>query len=352
MTIRTFFILLLVVLIGMGLAFWLWPREQKSVAPSITRQAIPAPPPVATPAPETQATNQVPPVDIPNIPGHPLTPQDKQNISQIYWMTHIPISFYGKVIDQNKEPVVDADITYSAADRYFASGDKYKGSSDENGLFSITGIYGMGVSVEVKKDGYYQLGEKSMRGFHAGSNEMPTQNNPAIFELRKKGLTEHLIVSGAGSSLQRDGTPVQVDLINGRTFHVTNGDLQVQAWINDKADSPDSPEARVHYDWRCKITMLGGGIQPRTGGEFDFVAPTDDYQPSAEIVMPANADRWQFWVKQSYFIKLANGDYGRIDCSMSAGRVYEAHAFGITAYINPTPGHTNLEYDPKQKANP
>ena len=285
----------------------------------------------------------VPAVNLPNIPGHPLADQDKQNISKIIHVFSAPISFWGKVIDQDKQPVEGANIHYEAIDHYFGPSSAYQGSSDENGLFSINGIGGAGLYVRVSKDGYYELGVKSMRGFHTGSNDMPSPDNPAIFELRKRGPTEFLIVKGIGHKIARDGTPIQINLTTGEIYNVTNGDIQVQAWTNDASVTINSGQ---HYDWRCKITVPGGGLQPRTG-QFSFEAPTDGYQPSDEIDMPANSDQWRQQAQRSYFLQLANGDYARIDFQMVAGG---DHFFTINSYLNPTQGHRNLEYDPNQTA--
>jgi hypothetical protein len=92
--------------------------------------------------------------------------------------------------------------------------------------------------------------------------------------------------------------------------------------------------------------VTGGGLQPRTG-EFDFVAPTDGYQGNDVLDMPASATPWSKQMSREYFLKLANGDYARISFTMRAGG---AHFFSITSYLNPVPGHTNLEYDPNQTA--
>jgi hypothetical protein len=334
---------LVVAFIGIGLAFWLWPHALPAAALKATPIVAMAPssPPVG---PSFSTPNSsAPAVNIPNIPGHPLAEHDKQSISKIITVFSAPISFWGKVIDQNKQPVEGANIHYEAIDHYFGQSTAYQGSSDHDGLFSINGIGGAGLYVRVSKDGYYQLGEKSMRGFHTGSNDMPSRDNPVIFELRKRGETEQIIMIQKIVKIPRNGTPTSMSLTTGQTFNVQQGDIQVQAWTNDASVPVNSGR---HYDWRCKITVSGGGLQSRIG-QFDFEAPTDGYQPSNEIDMPANADQWRQQVQKSYFVQLGNGDFARIDFQMIAGG---DHFFTITSYLNPTPGHRNLEYDPNQTA--
>ena len=108
---------------------------------------------------------------------------------------------------------------------------------------------------------------------------------------------------------------------------MTNGDIQVQAWTNDQAIPSNSNQP---YDWRCTITVPGGGIQPRTDSE-DFTAPDNGYQPSNEIDMPASSQQWSPRASQSYFLQLGNGEYARIDFTMAAGG---DHFFSITSYLN------------------
>lgn len=51
------------------------------------------------------------------------------------WLT--PIEFYGKVVDQNGQPVVGAEIDFGTNDLSPTGSSNYKGASDTNGLFSI-----------------------------------------------------------------------------------------------------------------------------------------------------------------------------------------------------------------------
>jgi hypothetical protein len=120
--------------------------------------------------------------------------------------------------------------------------------------------------------------------------------------------------------------------------------LQVQSWTQNQNIPPGSNQ---HYDWRCVITVPGGGIQPRTGDEFDFTAPEDGYQPSDNITMSATDPKWTDSQSREYFLQLANGEYARISFTMAAGG---DHFFRITSYLNPTSGHRNLEYNPNQTA--
>jgi hypothetical protein len=232
----------------------------------------------------------------------------------------------------------------TAADHFLGDGSKYEQTSDENGLFSISGIHGMGLVVTVTKKGYYFLPQSNASfGYAHGAGELPPHtdpNDPAVFILRKMGETESLIMINKDIEISRTGTPVFMDLHTGRTYGLTNGDVQVQSWTHDKEVPPNQK-----YDWRCQITVPGGGLQPRTG-DFDFTAPEDGYQPSDEIDMSASDPKWKSSESREYFLKLPNGEFARISFTMGAGGY---NTFDIISYLNPQPEHRNLEYDPNQQ---
>lgn len=262
-----------------------------------------------------------------------------------------PISFYGKVVDTDGNPIADASVSISMVDTP-GPGEghtKLQKKSDSNGMFSVSG-HGLGLVVMVSKDGYYQT-DKSSGNFGYSSvggktNPHPNPNDPAIFVLKKRGQTEPLIVTQGSVKIATDGSSRQMSLTTGHTWIVPKGDIVVQAWVQNQGIPVNSNKP---YDWRCVITVPGGGIQAQTGGAFDFTAPESGYQSSDVIDMPATAKSWDQTASRSYFLKLANGDYARMDFTMIAGG---DKFFTITAYLNPQPGHTNLEYDSDQATQP
>jgi hypothetical protein len=268
--------------------------------------------------------------------------QVKREEDMIHALMQTPITFCGKVVDEKGSPIAGAKATLYPADNDNTSGpgSKYERTSDGNGLFSITGIHGLGLAVDVSKEGYYQLHQsRGNFGYATGTGEMPPHrdsNNPAIFVLRKMGETEALIVAKKEVSLARDGTPGHMDFQTGNTGQGTGGDIQVAVW------STDTPGTRQRYDWRCEITVPGGGLIRRSEG-FNFEAPADGYQSEETIDMPASTPNWSDLFNQEYFVQLPSGQYARIEFRLAAGGY---NFFNITSYLNPTPGDRNLEYDP------
>jgi hypothetical protein len=338
---RFFIFAAVVLLVGVAVVFWLMPT---SAPPSITTvhdSSSPTPQPVASVTP-TQQPEAVPiePV-LPNPPVKNLPDTNQQRAYLTAFLT--PISFWGKVVDQDGAPVPGATISFGANDHPnpMGGGSNHSRTSDANGLFSIAGIHGVSLFVKVSKEGYYQLSE-SQAGFDYvirgnSSLPLPSASKPALFVLKKKGEAAKLAVKGFRVSIPKDGTPVEIDLETGRMVPAGKGDVRVEAWTQDQAK-----DAQGHYDWRCQISVPGGGVLARKD-RFEFEAPAEGYNPSDEIVMTKTAERWQKDVEKDYFVKAGDNLFARLTLRFSTGG---AHYVRGTVYLNPQPGSRNLEYDP------
>src|SRR3954467_8881460 len=76
-------------------------------------------------------------------------------IGRVESSLHTPISFYGKVIDQNGEPVASANVRFGVIDQFDAEGSHYEAKSNDQGEFTISGIHGAVLTVGTWKDGFY-----------------------------------------------------------------------------------------------------------------------------------------------------------------------------------------------------
>ena len=327
MTRRRIILLLAVVLLMLGL-WWLLRVPQPEPSPQVVAGPGASTSPAATgasPAPQTEAELR------------------QKAVAMIEKIFDTPIAFYGRVVDQNGDPVPDADVGYTAADRFNASGSQYTGKSDAAGYFQITRIKGGGLLVGVGKHGYYPVEGKSSQNFGYGMGAdstrkpPPTKDNPAVFVLHKMGATEPLIRVEKNARIPKDGTPVTVDLMTGRLS--PNGNLRVEAWTA-------APESGRKFTWRCRVTVPGGGLVERKG-QFDFEAPEDGYEESVDLGMPHDAEEWTSDQQRDYFVKLPDGRFARVNFRMIAGG---NHYFVMESFLNPKPGSRNLEYDPKQSA--
>lgn len=316
----------------------IWFRQNRQSASNrITVNTFsPTVPQQATPSPAA-TVRQTPEVALPSELAATLPERDKRNIGKILQAFKAPITFYGRVIDEEKQPVAGAKVHYSAADQYFGDSSKYESISDESGFFSITGINGAGLYVNVAKDGYYGTNE-SGAGFGYGvpsGRQPPSKESPAIFVLRKKGIADSLIhVSSRQINVLDNGRSLNIDLSTGLAGR---GNLQLESWIGDSSQR--------RFDWRYRLSVPGGGLVERKE-EFVFEAPIDDYQPVVEVNMPANAERWSSDVNKSYFAKLPDGKYARFSINLYPGK---RNFVVLESYVNPAPGNRNLEFAPTEE---
>jgi hypothetical protein len=342
MTRRRIIIASLVILLALLLWLGIWRslREHAIIsapATDLVPSALAQSPTNAAPAPSPGA---------PLAGGQAVDEKRKRVVASILGSLATPITFYGKVVDQNGKLVPNVRVGYGLLDKFNASGSTGHQFADETGYFKITGVRGAVIGVTVSKNGYYQIHNVSNQNFAYGigadssTKPPPTRDNPAVFVLHKMGETEPLIqVSSRTYRIPRDGTPVGVNLETGQRS--STGHIRVEAWTTDQVK-----DAERHHDWRCRISVPGGGLVERKG-QFDFEAPRDGYLPSDEIMMPHTAERWHPDAERDFFLKLPDERYARIKFRMIA---QGDHFFEIESYLNPKVGSRNLEFDPAKVA--
>jgi hypothetical protein len=244
-----------------------------------------------------------------------------------------PIEFYGKVVDENTNPVTGASITFGWSESPTEeAARRATTTSDANGLFSLHGEHGPALDVWVAKEGYY-ASHGGQRGFSYLNGFSSDPMNPVIFLLRKKGTGENLIGVKQNYRVARDGTPLGINLTTGEAVTGGSGDFVVQCWTDDQGKP-----SGAKYDWRCLITIPSGGVVP-TDEEFPFLAPENGYAPTNEIAMPTDSTNWTSDVDLKFYYRLADGRYGRMTFSMIAGG---QHFCMIDSVLNPS-GSRNLE---------
>jgi len=133
------------------------------------------------------------------------------------------------------------------------------------------------------------------------------------------------------AQLHHDGTPVELNLLNGTLAPTGSGQLKLEFW-RDISDMKKQP-----FDWKLQLSMPSGGLVP-TDEEFAFQAPESGYQPSIVIDMPATNQDWLGEVRSKYYVQLPDGKYGRIDFYL----LPRNGVFTVSSSINPT-GSRNLE---------
>lgn len=250
-----------------------------------------------------------------------------------------PISFYGKVVDQNGNAIAGATAEISVNNKGM-SGTTVKQTTDAKGEFAIIGAHGLAVAVAVSKAGYYQVKQsRGVYGYAEGMSRdgpLPTVDHPATFVLRAKQNPTRLSMVRATVDLPNDNAPVEVNIATGKTVPAGQGDLRFEYSIEQQ------PVYHTYtpYYWRLRILAPRGGLASRDD-EFAFVAPADGYRNTDEIEMaPTDTSRWRPQCERQYFVKLATGEYARVAVKAITGR----NSFvTITGFVNPVAGDRNLE---------
>jgi hypothetical protein len=251
-----------------------------------------------------------------------------------------PIEFYGKVVDENSQPVAEADVEFSQT----YTSPPVRTRSDTNGLFSLSGVSGRYLNVAVAKRGFYRSkGDRTSFDFSealAVEAHRPNPADPVIFHLRTKTSGAELITSRYGVSPElefsgpRDGSAARVDFFNRKVG--AEGQMEVSAF--------KPPRGQTGGEWWFRLSIPDGGFVSEQE-EFPFLAPESGYQPAIEFHFRAGETNWTDTIKNSYFIKFGSPPkYGRIDLETG---MYMGVSLGFA--INPD-GSRNLE--PKEPVPP
>jgi hypothetical protein len=255
-----------------------------------------------------------------------------------YYEYKMPISFYGLIIDDSGVPIPDADIELSWSDTDGGKSRVLK--SDTQGLFSLAGVTGKGLSVIPSKKGYdrYLQKGRNQYGFEYASYSdekyhIPNASKPVVFILRKKREAEPMIARGKQEA--------QLEVGQKHTFTVGPRDavLIVERLLDQGGN-------RLHA-WSARVSVPGGGLALSTE-EFPVEAPESGYVESIEVTdKTPKPIIWQGDNGAAFFIKTPQG-YGRLTVRNSIGQSWVY----VTAYFNPNSTSRNLEFDPSKAIKP
>jgi hypothetical protein len=243
-----------------------------------------------------------------------------------------PISFYGKAIDDAGNPINGVSIDLSWTDANEVTGASSRSVvTDANGLFSIGGIRGKGISVvKLMKEGYTKSLVQNVFSFNYGYFRdpyfhSPDPQNPVVYVMRKNRQGEALIVRERKEAKLESGG-------ESKSFPIGLGDILVN--IDRLPD--ETPNARY---WKARISLPEGGLQLTTE-EFPFEAPEAGYTNQFVITngMSVNGEQGGM-----FYVKTPKG-FGRI----MVYYVPNVPWVYAESWFNPNPTSRNLEVDPNK----
>lgn len=318
----------------LGAVIFLWFKKHPK---EIKHSQAELPKATATPQPKPSAAVQV---------NHAAEIKQEMAFWQAAFLT--PITFYGKVVDEKGNPVAGAKTIIQPTDCMNGASKNFEKITDNNGNFSISDLHGLSVAIAVSKGGYYSTPQSRgsfgyIQSSYGTFSPHIDPNKPAIFVLQRMGQTEPLIKhEWFQAEIAKDGTPTYLDLITGKKTQGADS-MQIQIWTQDAGLPPNGWHP---YPWKAMLTISGGGVIVKIGGPYDFTAPTEGYTQDDVINMQSNDPKWRTHITKEYYFKFSNGKYARARIQYCIGRF---QFVSVTSYLNPQPGHTNLEYDPAQQ---
>lgn len=278
------FLLLIAIIIALG--WWVFqPEKQPPQRPLIAD---------GKPTPDVAGTEQ-PPTQVDNTPQmvQPFARTPYLGLSDPRWKDRVrlrkedpgyewrtPIEFFGKVVDENNQPVEGATVDYQwsgNAEKYGGDGvEKRSLESDARGLFYIHGIEGKGMSIYVKKRGYkvrgYPQGSYEYAGFWEPRFIEPDRNKPIIFRLVKRPEGEPTFHIGFRSIPKPPNWMTKIDFLAQPAETNGEGDVALQIL------RPWNPGYRTPFDWQLKIEARGGTEVMLSKDEFMLHAPEQGYE--------------------------------------------------------------------------
>ncbi len=240
-----------------------------------------------------------------------------ESIRQYLLSQNVPIQFYGKVVDQDNNPLSGVSVKGEALHVKVIVpapwGDQdeiipISKETDSNGRFEVQGVTGRGLVIEsIHKDGYDPEPWQHSSDAVGGSFE-----NPIIFKMWSTNIHEQLITGNKNFEIIPDGRPYFIDLTKDEISQTESGDLKV--WIK----YPLQTEFGKTYDWSCEIDVNNGGLQQDDSSSM-FSAPADGYVPTFSLQKQIRDGERGSIGDKKFYIMLNNGKvFGRMQIDLIA----------------------------------
>ena len=256
---------------------------------------------------------------------------------------NVEINFYGRIEDQNGDPVVGAEVEYDFS-RYsvttFMDVITKTVKTDSVGRFEILGETGDSLSIsDIRKKGYtYYVVQNPITDFdywaHLEVNRfIPNENDPIVFHVRKQDELAFTIKSD--SLMSRD-------MAFDKLFYGSLKDGRV--WPSDhprfkfQRDFEMVATRREGQDPVLTITVPGENSGIILSDETTYTSPVSGYGPSLEMICEED----KVYV---FFMRSKDGLYARIEGEFSTMEPdHPLVRTDITSWLNPY-GDRNLETD-------
>jgi hypothetical protein len=272
---------------------------------------------------------------------NPVAPGDKASMD-----------IYGKVVDQDGQPIVGAKVRGSL-EFEMADSEEHDTKTDTQGQFHFLGLHGQSLGIFPEKDGY-EFNQEIWFAANASrpANYLPDPKNPLLFHMWKLHGGEPMSHATIESFVTWDGNFKQFDLYESLIDRAgephphgtdsnplgTDGELMVKATRGIEFTNNGIRE----FNWTATLEITNGGLIA-FNEPYPYIAPSEGYQTSVTLAGPTNFVDWGNGLRQGFYFKSSAGQaYGRMVIRMRAGRNHAS--FDADIYLNPT-NSRNLEFD-------
>lgn len=260
---------------------------------------------------------------------------------------NVPVSFYGRVVDQDGNPLAGVRVVLSVRQWYHPPTSqglnsifpKSELTTDAAGYFQLSNASGDSVRVEMLEKEGYEPEPKSLRGF-AYTNSDPMRadpSNPIIFRMWKADAKAAMITGEKFLTVIPDGRTYTFDLRNGT---LTEGEREGDIRIAIKR-APDAAWGKK-YEWSFDLTAINGGlVEEPDPYDSMYLAPEIGYQKRFAMDFQPE-EGWTYGISKRFYVKTRNGQlYGRADIEIQALYLKDKQGrFGIKYAVNPSGSRT------------
>ena len=228
-----------------------------------------------------------------------------------------PVEFYGEVEDRDGNPIQDVRIKALLFDKMldeleppYVTGTSLPNiRTGKNGVFRITGKSGLGLMLRVEKDGFKPVND-TVRVYYYPQNlasrnkhPLPSAESPATFILEDTELALVRSYYSGSIPLPDEGRSSETSLRQPTPYGVESGTGDLRVTYKQGRVLEDG-----RYDWSCRVSVPGGGIQRYTDITVDL-APEDGYEESVEVGMQTTDPAWSHRKDFFLVLRMHDGNY-------------------------------------------
>jgi hypothetical protein len=270
-------------------------------------------------------------------PMAPLSRLD-QFRAAIDFINNKRLVYYGRIIDQDQQPVAGAEVTghvLTELGLYDTREVSHTTMTDANGDFAFTGLRGERLGIAPSKQGYDYIQRGNGNWAEGVVTAADSRNVITMWKLHGRNAMKKTHLH---AGVPCDGTAVHFDIITGKRV-AKGGQLTIKF-----SRTPVNIDRRKNYDWNLEIDVSGGGLQP-VADFYPNLAPERGYSETVTSGMSAADPAWSPLFKKMYYLATEQGQiYGRISIELMGDYQPPPTNFKADVFLN-TVGTRNLEFD-------